>query len=178
MYKLKLASELLGNKIISIQSGFNIGYVTGFLAKKEDMHIDLLIIESDEVKNPLYLLTQDIRTIDNKRIYVNNEDTLSDKQDLMRHKEIIDSGFSVMGCKVEAASGKKLGKVEDLSIDNTTFTVVKMHIKTNLLQRIFQHSLLIDRSNILDIKKDNTIVVKDGSGKSQSATASMISAIN
>ena len=172
-----LATSLIGTDVISIHSGQNIGKITDWLVATKDLKVELLKIVSAD-KKTYYLMTRDVRAIGNNikfMIIIDSADKLSEKEDLLRHQELIDSNFNLRGLKVITQSGKRIGKVKDLSIDDQDFFIIKFHIKARALKRIANERLLVDRGDIIEIKKDR-IIIKDSYAKSKQSYAKVLPA--
>ena len=172
-----LGSKLINSDVFSVHAGHNIAKVRGWIVDQKDLKLCLLIVESRD-KKTMYLQTSDIRSIgiiNGPSVIIDYEDKLSDKEDLIRQKDLIESKFDLLGAKVYTQSGKKIGRVKDLSIDYQDFYVLKLHIKARAMQRVLNERLLIDRTDILEIKKDR-IIVKDSFAKTKQSYAKVLPA--
>lgn len=169
MLMQRLASQIIGAKLYTVHTGGKIGEITAILVRETDLKLELLIVNAIENnKKPLYLLSSDIRALDGGKIIIDSYDRLSEAEDLLRHQDLIKSGNKLFGTKVQTQSGKKLGKVKDYSVDITHFFATKLHIRTSWSQKLFHETLIIDRSDIIDITKDK-IIVRDATIKAKSA---------
>jgi len=172
-----LGSKIIGSDVFSVHAGHNIAKVRGWIVDQKDLKLSLLIVEARN-KNIMYLQTGDIRSIgiiNGPSVIIDYEEKLSDKDDLIRQKDTIESKFDLMGAKVYTQSGKKIGRVKDLSIDYQDFFVLKLHIKARAIQRVLNERLLVDRTDIVEIKKDR-IIVKDGFAKTKQSYAKVLPA--
>lgn len=172
-----LASSLIGANVLSIHSGQNLGKISGWLVSTKDLKIELLVVSAND-KKTLYLMANDIRSLGNgakSMIIIDSSDKLSEKEDLLRHQDLIGSKFDLMGLRVATQSGKKIGKVKDLSIDFQDLYILKLHIKAKVLQRITNERLLVDRTDIVEIKKDR-IIIKDSYAKTKQSYAKVLPA--
>ncbi len=107
----------------------------------------------------LVLLTEDVREIMPSGLAVNDEEVLSPPDDLVRHREILDIRYQLIG-KAVKTKRRKLGKVTDLSYNDGMF-VQKLYVSrpiTKLLSS--QDTLLIDRTQILEVT-DSYILVRE-----------------
>lgn len=172
-----LGSKLINSEVFSVHAGHNIAKVSGWIIDQKDLKLSLLIVQARDNKT-MYLQTTDVRSIgivNGPSVIIDYEDKLSEKEDLIRQKEIIDSKFDLMGAKVYTQSGKKIGRVKDLSIDYQDFYILKLHIKARAIQRVLNERLLVDRTDIVEIKKDR-IIVKDGFAKTKQSYAKVLPA--
>ena len=165
-----LTSKLIGAKVFSIHAGHNVGTVKSWLIDLKDLKVSIITVElSDKALN--YLLAGDIRSLGaggKHMVIIDYEEKLSPKDDLIRHREMIDDGTSLMGYKVKTASGRYLGKLKDLSIDMQDLYVLKLHIRARAMARLVNERLMIDRTDILEINK-SLITVKDSYAKTKQA---------
>ena len=105
------------------------------------------------------LLADDVRDVLNEGLAVNDDDVLSSAEDLVRHREVIDTKFQLLD-KTVRTKRRKLGKVSDFSYNEGMF-VQKLYV-ARPVTKIFssQDTLLIDRTQILEVT-DSYILVSD-----------------
>ena len=117
------------------------------------------------------LLSEDVREIMPSGLAVNDEDTLSSPDDLVRHKEVLDIRFELME-KLVKTKRQKLGRVSDFSYNDGMF-VQKLYV-ARPLHKVFtsEDTLIIDRTQILEVT-DRYILVRDSEVK---ATAEELAA--
>ena len=105
------------------------------------------------------LLIEDIRQASSEGLAVNDEDVLSSPADLVRHREILDVKFELLGKTVKTKRAK-LGKVNDYSYNEGMF-VQKLYVARPVTKILATEStLIIDRTQILEVT-DNYILVRD-----------------
>lgn len=109
--------------------------------------------------NKSILLTNDIREIIPRGMIVNDSDSLSDPEDLVRLRDILELSFSLVGKKVVTEHKRKVGKVTDYAIDVDSMTIQKLHIQQSLIRSI-NGGRVIDRKQVIEVS-DTYIVVKD-----------------
>lgn len=163
-----LASTLIGTNVFSVHAGHNIGKVKGWLVEPKDLKLAFLKVSTEE--GTFYLQSEDIRSLgvgSKKLVIIDSQEKLSEKDDLVRHKEMLEKGSDLLGYKVQTSSKKNIGKIKDLSIDCQDLYIQKLHVKAKFPQRLIKERLLIDRNDIVAIK-NKTVVIKDGFIKSQS----------
>lgn len=108
---------------------------------------------------PTVLLSDDVREINLHGLAVNNEESLAHADELVRHKEILDIKFELIGMPV-VTKRSKIGKVNDYAYNDGMF-IQKLYVSppvTKLLGSNGTH--IIDRSQILEITSKH-ILVKD-----------------
>jgi hypothetical protein len=105
------------------------------------------------------LLAEDVREIMPGGLAVNDDDSLSLPEDLVRHKEILDIKFKLIG-KVVKTKRQKLGKVSDFSYNDGLF-VQKLYVSRPVTKFFTtQDTLLIDRTQVVEVT-DDYILVRD-----------------
>ncbi len=127
---------------------------------------------SDEVQ---VLLADDVRNEMPSGLAVNDEDALSNPEDLVRHKEILDIQFQLMD-KTVKTKRHKLGKVSDFSYNDGLF-VQKLYV-ARPLHKVFttEDTLIIDRTQILEVT-DHYILVRDAEIKATTEELSTAGAV-
>ncbi len=166
----KLCSNFIGLPIVSVQSSEPLGMLSDLVIKSEDLKI-VLIIVTTSAKEKKYLLPRDIRFFNNQKVLVDSIQNISDFDDLVRYQNDIIHNYTLIGKRVVSASVKRIGKVTNFSFDPAHFYVTKLNVTPGLFKNFLVTNLLIDRSSIVETKK-NMIVVKDNFAKiKKTATA-------
>ena len=171
----QFASELNNKIVFSFHSGHTVGTVTSFMVNKETLKVELLEVLEPENNERLYLLTGDVRSATNNLIIINSESDMSESEDLIRQQELIKSKFNLIGSRVVTQEGKLLGRVKDFTVDYDSFLTSKLHIRGSLIKRLLNESLIIDRSQIVDVK-DNKVIVKSTAIKDKQKSTNVLPA--
>jgi hypothetical protein len=105
------------------------------------------------------LLTDDVRETTQQGLAVNDDDVLSPPEDLVRHKEILDTNFQLID-KLVRTKRSKIGKVHDYSYNDGMF-VQKLYVARPLM-KVFaaEDTVIVDRTQILEVT-DHHILVRD-----------------
>jgi hypothetical protein len=105
------------------------------------------------------LLTDDVRETTQQGLAVNDDDVLSPPEDLVRHKEILDTNFQLID-KLVRTKRSKIGKVHDYSYNDGMF-VQKLYVSRPLM-KVFaaEDTVIVDRTQILEVT-DHHILVRD-----------------
>ncbi|HEY5805798.1 MAG TPA: hypothetical protein VIS56_00240, partial [Candidatus Saccharimonadales bacterium] len=111
-------------------------------------------------RKQLILVTQDIRDVLPQGIVVNDEDVLTDPNELVRLNSIIGINFELVGKQVETASRQKLGKVNDYATETESMYIKKIYITQPIYKNFSGGNLGVDRTQIVEIT-DKKIVVND-----------------
>ena len=160
----KLSSEFIGLPVVSVQSSDELGRVTGLIIKSEDLKIVLCEVLIPTTRTQHFLLPRDIRFFNEEKVLVDSIQNITEFDDLVRYQHTITDNYELLGKRVETTTGKKLGRVRNFTFDPTHFMVNKLHVKPNIFKSLMVTSLLIDRSSIIETKKD-VIVVKENYAK-------------
>lgn len=157
---LVLGSRLLSMPVMSLQTGTK-------LAETDSPVIDPsnLKIMAYEVSGPLLsgksslLLVSDIRELGKLGMIIDSSDEFVESSDVVAIHKIFDLKFKLIGMAVIDETRRKLGKVEDFSVDTESFIIQQLHIKRGLLRSLSETEFLVHRSQIIEIN-DNQIIVK------------------
>ena len=170
---LKLINTFLGKPVLSLRTGHRVGITKEPILNPHNLKIEGFYCDVMAQKQPQVLLNQDIREINNRGFVVNDHESLSDHEDLIRLKEIIELDYNLIGKPVVTVSGNKVGKVADFALDDESMFIQKIHITKPLVRNISGGHLMIDRSSVNEITPKK-IVINDlvqGSAIKASATA-------
>lgn len=146
---------LLGNSfakipVLSLRNGGIIAKITGHLINPHSLKIDGLWCKTASNKHSYLLLPQDIREITPKGAIVNDLSSLSEPNEVVRLKKIIDLHFEILDKKV--LSGRfSIGKVIDYSVNRDSFTIEKIYVTPPVWGRLSSDRLTIDRSQVIEV---------------------------
>ncbi len=157
---LVLNSMIQNATILSLRNGGILGTIFGFVINPANLKIEALVCNINNTKQHMYLLNQDIRDMNNNKILINDYDSLSKADELIRMKELIELGFTLVGKPVITKSKQKIGKVREFSVDNTSFFIQKLYITQPIYKNLYGNQLIIDRAQIIEIT-NTKIVVND-----------------
>jgi sporulation protein YlmC with PRC-barrel domain len=105
-------------------------------------------------------VSQSIRDVLPQGLVVNDYEDLSEEEDLVRLKAVLELQFELIGKPVETLSKEKLGKVSDFAADGQTLYVQKLYVSQSLLKSLGTSQLSIDRNQIVEITHKK-IVIKE-----------------
>lgn len=162
---LILGSKLLNTPIMSLQTG-------GQLAKTEKPVIDPanLKVVAYEIEGPLLdkrpalLRTADIREYGHLGMIIDSNDEIIEVSDVIKLETLYNLHFNLVGMSVIDEQKRKLGKVEDYTLETDSYVIQQLSIKRGLLKSLTDTGLLIHRSQIVEIN-DNGIIVKSAAHK-------------
>lgn len=160
-------SQLLDSPVLSVHvSGQIANTVTGII-DPENLKLIAFVVQGPLITAD----TGDILDVSSIREYshlgfvIDSIDNLSQRDDIMRVKKVIELDFSPIGLKVKTEKGKKVGKIIDLSIDINSFTVQQLIVKRPAMQSFVDPELIVGRREIVEIN-DDSIIIKDDHSKS------------
>lgn len=156
---LRMSESLFNIPIISLRLGQRIGVANDPIINPHNLKIIGWWCSETKGGTPLVLLTDDIRENSPKGLAVNDQDALSSAEDLVRHKEILDTRFSLVD-KLVKTKRRKIGRVQDFSYNDGMF-VQKLYVQKSLI-KVFtsEDTVIVDRTQILEVT-DTYILVRD-----------------
>jgi hypothetical protein len=157
---LKLSKSLRQQPVMSLRSGAPIATALAPVINPHNLKIIGWWCKTRGATKPQILLADEVREIMATGLAVNDEDALSQSDDLVRHREILDIRFELIDKPVKTKR-QKLGKVSDYSYDDKGLFVQKLYV-ARPLHKVFttEDTLIIDRTQIVEVT-DHYILVKD-----------------
>ena len=156
---LQLSATLRDRPVVSLRLGGQIAMASMPIINPNNLKIMGWWCKEAGATARKVLLTDDIREINSQGLAVNNEDALTEPEELVRHKEILDINFELTGMPVRTKRSK-IGKVSDFAYNEGMF-VQKLYVAPPVTKLLGQNSThVIDRTQILEIT-NKYILVKD-----------------
>jgi hypothetical protein len=157
---LKLSKSLRQQPVMSLRTGTPIATALEPVINPHNLKIIGGWCKSRGSSKQEILLAEDVREIMPSGLAVNDEEALSQPEDLIRHREILDIRFQLID-KLVKTRRKKLGKVSDYSYDDKGLFVQKLYVARSLI-KVFttEDTLIIDRTQIIEVS-DHYILVRD-----------------
>ena len=166
---LKLFDSLGGMSVLSIRTGGPVALIGEPIINPHNLYIEGWYVQDNKTKETLVLLSQDIREVIDKGFIINDHEILSEIDELVRLKDIIDINFKLLGLRASSTMGKNYGKITDFAIETSSFYVQKLYASQSLVKNFTGGTLSIDRSQIIEIT-NRRVVIEDPTEK-VSATA-------
>lgn len=158
---LQLSKSVLNRPVMSLRTGGQVATTTAAIINPNNLKIEgLYCLDAFEKKKVVVLLYQDIREIVPQGIVVDDHDSLSEPDELIRLKEIMNLRFEVLHKTVETVSKVKLGKVIDYALEIETMYIQKLYIAPSVMRNLTGGNIGVDRSQIVEIT-DSRIIVQD-----------------
>ncbi len=157
---LKLSGTLTNTPVMSLRTGGPVGSTLSPIINPNNLKIEGFYCSDRFSKDRLILLSQEIRDIIPDGIVVNDHEAMSDPNDLVRFKKILELDFELIGKKVYTTQKKNLGKITDYAVDSSSMYIQKMYVTQSLVKNLKGGQRSIDRSQIVEIT-DQKIVVSE-----------------
>ncbi len=169
MYMLRLSQALVNKPVLSLRLGTQIAVAIKPIINPNNLKIEGFDCQDKYERNKkLVLVSGDIREIIPKGFVVNDHEDLAEPSDLLRLEGIIKLNFELIGKHVTTVSKTKLGKVTDYATDEGSLFIQKLYVGQSVVRSLTGGTLIIDRSQIVEIT-NRKIVVND---LAQTSTAS------
>lgn len=163
---LLLGSRLLNTPVMSLQTGTKLASTLKPIIDPSNLHI--LGYEVDGpllTEKPSFVRTADIREYGRIGMIIDSNDELVGLDDVIQIKKIYDLEFSLVGLAVIDEHKRKLGKVDDYTLDTGDFIIQQLNVRRGFIQGLTDTGLLINRSQIIEIN-NSAVIVKSPSVKS------------
>lgn len=157
---LKLSDAFISLPVISLRTGAAIGKTLQPLINPNNLKIEAWYCSSIYSKQAVLLPVQEIREISKLGVAVNDHESLTEPEDLIRLQKLIKIQFNPIGKQVITESRKKLGKVEDYAVDLDSMYIVNLYVSQRSLKSFTNPPLTVNRLQIVEIT-DKRIVIKD-----------------
>lgn len=159
-----LSSQITGLPVISLQTGEIVALTRQPIVNPDDLEVVAFHCETTRQKSGKVMMARDVRQTAKDCLIIDNEDELSDAEDIVRLSELIARNYSPLEKIVFTQAGRRLGKVEDFTLNLNSHRIQKLYVRQSLLQSFKGSSLIIDRSEIVDVS-GKRIVVRDATVK-------------
>lgn len=157
---LQLSDALLNRPVLSLRTGAQIATAVTPIINPNNLKIEGWYCQDRFSKETLVLLEQDVRDIIKQGIVVNDHDVLTEPDELVRLKEILDYEFELIGKPVVSANKKRVGKLNDYAVETETLYIQKIYVAQSIMKSFGSGALSVDRSQITQIT-NRKIVIQD-----------------
>lgn len=155
---LILGSRLLQSPIMSLQTGTRLATVLRPLIDPSNLQVIAYEVDGELLsEKPSFIRTVDVREYGRLGMIIDSNDELIGLDDVIQVKKIHSLNFSLIGLQVIDDHGRKLGKVDDYTIETGDFFVQQLNVRRGFLRGITDTGLLIGRTQIIEI--NNTAVI-------------------
>jgi sporulation protein YlmC with PRC-barrel domain len=158
---LQLSSRLYNCPILSLRTGGVIATAIEPIINPNNLKVEGFYCQDRfDKKMSLILLYQDIREVIPQGIVVNDHEVLTQQDDIIRLKDLINLHFTLLGKPVITESKAKIGKVNDFAVELESMFVQKLYVSQALRKSLSTSALSVDRTQIIEIT-DRRIIIND-----------------
>lgn len=157
---LLLGSRLIGTPIMGLQTGTKLAHTSQPIIDPANLKIVAYVVEGPLLaEHPSIIRMADVRELSDIGMIIDSNDEFVGVEDVVSLNKLYDLGFALVGMSVIDEQKHKLGKVEDYSLDASSFVIQQMNVKRGIVKSLTDTGLVIHRSQIVEIN-DNYIIVK------------------
>lgn len=162
---LVLNTQLENITVMSLQSGTSLGSALAPIIDPRKLQVVAYFVGGPRIQQTSVLHTSDIRELGPLGFIVDSADSIMElDEDLVRLQEVISLKFELIGKSVVDDTKTKLGKVIEYTLESDDFLIQKLHLSQSILKNIKSTSLLIHRSQIIEIT-DREIIVRSATAR-------------
>jgi len=163
---LILGSRLLHTPVMSLQTGTRLAETVSPVIDPSNLRILAYEVDGPLLsEKPSFIRTNDIREYGRLGMIIDSNDELIGLEDVIQIKKMYSLRFPLIGIPVIDEHKRKLGKVDDYTLDTGDFLIQQINVRRGFIMGITDTGLLINRSQIVEIN-NNAIIVKAPSVKS------------
>lgn len=154
-------SRLAGIEVLSLHLGGPIAQIVEPIIDPNGLKIVAFILVGPQIggENGDILEVRSVREFAEMGMIVDSIDELVRQEEVIKLDEVMKLGFKLVGLRVESKSGKKLGKVEDYTVDPESFQIMQIIVKRPILKGFVDPELTIGRSQILEVDDYRVIII-------------------
>lgn len=163
---LILGSRLIHTPVMSLQTGTRLAHTAKPIIDPSNLRIIAYEVEGPLLaENPSFIRTAEIREYGRLGMIIDSNDDLIGVDDVIQIKQLVELKFPLIGLHVIDEHKRKLGKVDDYTLDTGDFLIQQINVRRGLIKGITDTGILVNRSQIVEIN-NNAIIVKSPSVKS------------
>lgn len=155
---LQLSKDLINRPVLSLRTSATIATATQPVINPNNLKIEGWYCNDRFSRKILILQSNDIRDILPQGIVVNDHESLSDPEELIRLHDTLELHFSVLDKAVVTEHKRKLGKVNDYAVDMQSMFIQKLYVTQSVFKSLSGDQLSIDRSQVIEINNKRIIV--------------------
>lgn len=155
---LQLSTTFIDKPIMSLRTGAKVATTVSPLINPNNLKIEAFYCQDTRSRQQLVLLTQDIRDIISQGLVINDHDVLSEPEDLVRLRKVMEIDLQIMGMPVVTVNKRKIGKINDYAVDTLTLYIQKLYVAQPLMKSLSGGQLSVDRNQIVEITSRKIVV--------------------
>ncbi|HEX5455916.1 MAG TPA: hypothetical protein VFW77_00980 [Candidatus Saccharimonadales bacterium] len=161
---LKLSEAIIDIPVLSLRAGNQVGTATELIINPNNLKIEGWYVHDRFGSKKLILLSSDVRELSSRGLIINDQEVLSETEELVRLKPIIEIGFILIGKQVVSQSGRKYGKVTDFAAETESLLIKKIYAGQSIIKNLTGGSTSIDRTQVIEIT-NTKIIIEDPTEK-------------
>jgi uncharacterized protein YrrD len=162
---LVLGTRLKETPVMSLQTGTRLATTGTPLINPANLKIVAFELEGPLLtEKPSFLRVDDVRELSGVGMIIDSTDEILGLDDVIKIKELYSLSFKLIGMNVIDEHKKKLGKVDNYTVETNSFVIEQLNVKHGILRGLTDTGLLIHRSQIVEIT-DTFIIVKSTAKK-------------
>ena len=157
-----LYSQIIGLPIGSLEEKSKVGTIKRVVIDPTDACVAGFVVSSNYLSvKKLVVSWRDVTEIEPKALIIRSQECIVSLEEILRIKNIINSGFTLIDISVISTNNLKLGRVYDFNIDSETGALVNIYVKKFLgKKRIISRSRIIRiATHTITVRADNTKVL-------------------
>ncbi|MBC7943283.1 PRC-barrel domain-containing protein [Candidatus Saccharibacteria bacterium] len=156
---LLLGSRLIGTSIMGLQTGTKLAQTSTPLINPSNLKVMAYEVEGPLLaEHPSFIRVADVRELSDIGMIIDSNDEFIGVNDVIKIHELYELGFSLVGMNVVDETKRKLGKVDDYSLDSDSFVIQQLRVKRGVIKSLTETGLLVHRSQIVEINDDYILV--------------------
>ncbi len=156
---LILGSRLLNAPVMSLQTGTQLAQAVRPVIDPSNLHVVAYEVEGPLLnERPSFIRTDEIREYGRLGMIVNSNDDIFGRDEIIKLKRVYDLSFPLVGLRFVDEHKRKLGKVEDYTLNTGNFLIEQINVRRGMLQRITDTGFLVNRSQIIEINNVEVVV--------------------
>ena len=157
---LLLGKRLLRIPVMSLQVGTKIADTVRPVIDPHTLSIIAYEVDGPLLtQRPSFIRIADIRELSDLGMIVDSSDELVIADDIISLRKILTLDFHLITMHVVDTHGKKLGKVDDYTLDTDNFLIQQLSVHGGIISSLSSTGHMIHRSQIVEIS-DATITVQ------------------
>jgi sporulation protein YlmC with PRC-barrel domain len=155
---LRLSESLLNRPVMSLRTGQPVATAREPIINPNNLKIEGFYCVDRFSKDELVLLYQDIRDVIPQGFVVDDHDVLTPAEELVRLKDTLSIGFTLIGKPVVTVNKERVGKVSDYATEIETMYIQKLYVTQSMLKSFTGGNLGVDRNQINEITDRKVII--------------------
>jgi sporulation protein YlmC with PRC-barrel domain len=155
---LQLSGAFINRPVMSLRTGGQVAMATAPIINPNNLKIEGWYCQDRFSKEPVILLSQDVRDVIAQGLVVNDHDVLTPAEELVRLRPILELQYELLGKPVFSDKKRRLGKLNDYAVDIPSLFIKKLYVSQSIVKSFSGGNLSIDRDQVIEITQRKIIV--------------------